>query len=152
VLEFTPYPYSTPLPPADTSPLDGVYAKFDPGDPQWWNCRRCPDYLPAGGEWRLWFDKGILRIYYEVTGFAAVASYTVHGDQLYIFNDPHCPFDTGEYTWQLEAGALQLQEVQDECAIHLRARNLSQQAWLSCQPPNWEAAVSDHWIKPPGCE
>ena len=28
---------------------------------------------------------------------------------------------------------------------------LTKQPWLSCQPPNPEAAISDHWIRPPGC-
>jgi len=58
----------------------------------------------------------------------------------------------GEYKWDLEKVALKLEEVKDSCAIHMRALNLTRQAWLSCQPPNIEAAISDHWIKPPGCE
>ena len=152
VLQFTPYPYSTPLPPAQYTQIDGVYAKYDPSEPQWWNCRRCADFLPAGGNWRLQFDQGIMRFYYEVTGFSSVASYIVHGDRLYLFNDPHCPYDIGEYKWDLEKVALKLEEVKDSCAIHMRALNLTRQAWLSCQPPNIEAAISDHWIKPPGCE
>jgi hypothetical protein len=151
-LKFTPYPFTTPLPPVEYTPIDGVYALHDPAEPQWWNCRRCPDYLPAGGDWRLQFDRGVMHFFYEVTGFASVASYTVQGDQLYLFNDPHCLYDVGVYTWRLEAGALTLEEVQDACAIHQRAVNLTRQPWLSCQPRNLEAAVSDHWIKPPGCE
>jgi hypothetical protein len=134
VLQYTPYPYSTPLPPAEHTQIDGVYAKYDPGEPEWWNCRRCPEYLP------------------EVTGFSSVASYVIKSDRFYLFNDPPCPYDIGEYTWELEAGSLKFQEVKDTCAIHMRATNLTRQAWLSCQPPNTEAAISDHWMKPPGCE
>jgi hypothetical protein len=152
VLLFTPYPFSAPLPPSDRTPIDGVYGKFDPSEPQWWNCRRCADYRPAGGRWRLQFDRGVLHLIYQVTGFASVASYVLEGNRLYVFNDPHCLYDVGEYSWDLEEGVLQLQEVQDACAIHLRAVTLTQQAWLSCQPPNVRAAVSEHWSVPPGCE
>lgn len=152
VLQFTPFAYTTPLPPNVHTPVDGVYALFDPSEPQWWNCRRCPEYRPAGGVWRLQLDRGVMHLIYDVTGFGSVASYTVEGDRIALFNDPQCPYETGEYTWELEEGDLVLREVQDRCAIHLRAVNLTRQAWLSCQPPSARAAASDMWNKPPGCE
>ena len=34
----------------------------------------------------------------------------------------------------------------------LRAANFIDQAWLSCRPPNTEAAITDHWNKPEGCD
>lgn len=149
VLGFTPFPYSTPLPPSDPSPIDGLYGMLDPGEPQWWRCARCPDFRPAGGVWRLQFDSGIMRLFYEVTGFATASSFAVDGDRLVLFNDPHCLYDVGEYTWQLQSGSLILTEVHDDCAIHLRAVNLTRPGWLSCPPPDAAGAAAD---KPPGCD
>ncbi len=152
VLRFTPFPYATPLPPEERTPIDGVYALFDPAEPQWWNCRRCPDFLAGGGSWRLQFDRGTMHLFYEVTGFGSVGSYVVQDDHVFLFNDPHCLYDVGEYTWRFDEAGLVLAEVADACAIHLRAVNLTRQPWVSCQPPNREAAVSDHWMRPQGCE
>ena len=98
LLEKTPFAYATPLPDPVQSPVDGTYAKIDPSWPQWWQCRRCADYRPAGGIWKLQFDKGAMRIFYDVTGWRSLASFTVSGDRLTIFNDPYCPEDAGEYT------------------------------------------------------
>jgi hypothetical protein len=151
VLEFRAYPYLEPLPPVESTEIDGVYGKVELGEPQWWRCARCPDFRLSGGNWRLMLHEGTMRMYYEVTGFSTVASYEVAGEQLRLLNDPHCPYEVGEYTWILEDGKLQLTEVQDQCAIHLRAENLTHLPWISCQPPNTEAAITDHWIRPPGC-
>jgi hypothetical protein len=126
-------------------PLDGIYAKYDPAPPQWWSCLRCADYRPAGGAWRLQFDRGVMRIYYEVTGWNDIASYTVSGDRLYLFNDPYCSDVTGEYKWSLEGENLNLETVQDSCAFQLRERNLSAQAWETC-------AAGAGGEKPRGCE
>jgi hypothetical protein len=73
---ITPYPWSTPLPPYVVTAIDGTYAKLDPDEPQWYNCRRCADFLPAGGIWRLQLDKGIYRIYYEVTEWRSLGSFS----------------------------------------------------------------------------
>jgi hypothetical protein len=112
---------------------------------------RCPDYAPEGGAWQLSLDKGIFRLFHVPTRWRSVGSYTVSGSQLTLFNDPACHLETGVYTWAVEQGELILQEVTDPCAIHLRAANLTRQPWISCQPPNTEAAVTDHWVKPAGC-
>jgi hypothetical protein len=153
-----PIAHTTPLPGSVWTPIDGTYAKLDPSLPQWWACRRCADYRPAGGIWKLRFDRGVMRIYYPITGWRSVASYTVSGDELHIFNDPYCPQEVGAYRWQLEHEwnlpdrKLLIEVDQDHCSINLRAENLSSQAWYSCQPPNEMTAASDHWHKPPGCE
>jgi hypothetical protein len=81
-----------------------------------------------------------------------VGSFVISGNRLTLFNDPACSDVTGIYTWSLDNGQLVLSAVEDPCAIKLRAVNLTTQAWLSCQPPNTEAAVTDHWPKPPGCD
>jgi len=151
-LQHTPVPWTTPLPDPVHSALDGIYGKSDPTDPQWWNCRRCPDYYPAGGNWRLQLDKGIFRIYYEVTGWRSLGSFFVENDTITFFNDPYCPHDIGRYRWKLEESQLAFLEIDDSCSLNLRAENLTRQPWTSCQPPNREAAISDHWIKPSGCE
>jgi hypothetical protein len=121
-------------------------------------CRRCADYRPAGGIWKLRFDRGVMRIHYNVTEWVSLASYEVSGDRLYIFNDPYCPEAVGEYRWALEdkwglpARSLILEVISDPCSFGLRAENLSAQTWGSCLPPNEMTGASDHWHKPPGCE
>jgi len=153
-LEFfrhTPYPFGTPLPPPAASPLDGTYTKVEPkaGTPV--PCFRCPDYAPEGGVWKLNFDDGLYRVLHVATGWRSLGSFTVDGDRLTLFNDPNCSDVTGHYRWRLEDGALQLEAVDDPCAIGLRAANLGARPWAACQPPNEEAAVTDHWPKPAGC-
>ena len=99
-----------------------------------------------------------MRIFYDITGWRSLASYTVADNRLYIFNDPYCPQEVGEYTWSLEDKwglenrSLVLKVVKDSCSIELRGKNLSTQAWESCQPPNLMTGASDHWHTSPGCE
>ena len=88
LLLATPFPLGNPLPAAEASPLDGIYAKVDPSPPQWWTCYRCADYRPMGGIWRLQFDKGVLRIYYEVTDYGGYIEVT--------------GFEPGEHTIRVE--------------------------------------------------
>ncbi len=133
LLQVTPFPYASPLPASESTALDGTYAKYNPTPPQWWNCARCADYRQAGGVWRIQFDKGTMRIYYEVTGWHSLASYTVSGDHLYLFNDPYCRDVTGEYRWKLTNGNLILEAIGDSCSLQLRAENLSEQPWAACQ-------------------
>jgi hypothetical protein len=156
--ERTPYPYTRPLPDSASAPIDGIFTKLDDSWPQWWMCRRCADYRPAGGIWKLRFDRGVMRIHYNVTEWASLASYEVSGDRLYIFNDPYCPEAVGEYRWALEdkwglaARSLDLEVISDSCSFGLRAENLGAQAWGSCSLPNEMTGASDHWHTPPGCE
>jgi len=158
LLQVTPSAFTTPLPNQEWTPIDGTYAKFDPSEPQWWACRRCADYRPAGGIWKLQFDRGVMRIHYNVTGWRSIASYTVSDNKLYLFNDPYCPQEVGEYTWSLEDNMgledrqLVLEVVKDSCSIDLRGLNLGELPWDSCQPPNYMTGASDHWHKAPGCE
>jgi len=133
LLQVTPLPFASPLPSSDSTALDGTYVKYDPNPPQWWLCLRCADYRQAGGIWRIQFARGVMRIYYEVTGWHSLASYTVSGDRLYLFNDPYCKEATGEYQWKLEGGNLDLEAVDDPCSFQLRGKNLSEMAWAACQ-------------------
>ncbi len=152
LLERTPYPYMTPLPPAHVTPLDGTYVKEEQQIGERVHCRRCPDWGHDGGAWKLRFDKGIFIVLHVETGWRGLGSYSVSGDRVMLFNDPVCGDSVGEYVWTRAKGVLTFQEIKDECFIHLRAQNLMWQPWLSCQPPNVEAAVTDHWLKPNGCE
>ena len=148
----TPSPYLTPLPPPVRTVLDGTYAKTEPIEGEPVHCRRCPDYASDGGVWRLRFDNGIYRIFSELAGWRCLGSYTVSGERIVLFNDPICAQDVGEYTWKIADRKLILQGIKDDCAIHLRAENLMRLPWASCYPPNIEAAITDHWQKPIGCE
>lgn len=153
LLQKTPVAYGTPLPAPVPSALDGTYAKLDPSWPQWWLCKRCADYRDAGGLWKVQFDRGVMRIFYEITGWKGIASFTVSGDRLTIFNDPWCPDETGQYTWVLENGQLNLSVIKDACSFGLRAKNLTKQPWPSCSPPDEAADNADaEWQSPVGCQ
>jgi hypothetical protein len=138
LLQKTPFPHTAPLPPQKHTALDGTYTKFDPKKTPAVPCRRCPDYVPAGGIWRLQLSKGVYRIFHEFSGWRSIGSFVVEGTRVKLFNDPTCIEVTGTYTWTFEAGRLNWVVVQDECAIGMRAKNLMQQPWLSCQPPSTE--------------
>jgi hypothetical protein len=130
LLQKTPFPHTAPLPARVRTALDGTYTKLDPKKAPPVPCRRCPDYVPQGGIWKLNLDKGIFRIFHESTGWRSI----------------------GSYRWTLAQGRLNLQVVEDKCAIRQRAKNFTKLPWLSCQPPSMEAGFSGHWDKPPGCE
>jgi hypothetical protein len=158
-LQQTPYPYLLPLPDPERTVLDGTYAKFEAKEAPRVHCLRCPDYAPEGGIWKLNLDRGIFRVYHAVTGWHSLGSFVLvrdrrtadTSDQLLLFNDPACPGAVGLYTWKLQERNLILEAVHDTCSIHLRAINLTNLPWPSCQPPNIEAGITDHWQKPPGC-
>jgi len=151
LLQREPFPYRRELPPPERTLLDGTYTKVDPKkDPQV-PCRRCPDYAPEGGIWKIQFDKGVFRIIHMSSGWKSIASFTLEGDRLLLFNDPVCHETTGIYAWKADEGQIVFRVIEDECAIRLRAMNLTKQPWLSCRPPNTEAATTGHWPEPPGC-
>lgn len=152
LLHRTPYPYSAPLPPANPTALDGIYTKFDPRQAKHIPCKRCPAYPPGGGIWRLHLDQGIFRVYHVLTGWVTIGSFTVSGDRIEFFNDPHCFQEAGLYTWRLADGKLILDAVQDNCGVYLRRQNLEALPWESCQPPSTEAAITNHWPTPVGCD
>ena len=148
----TAVPWTTPLPPEEATILDATYVKVNPRLATPFPCKRCPDYKLDGGLWKLSLDKGTFRILFTVNGWRSLGSYTVSGDKIYFFNDPYCNWETGVYTWTLEEGSLILTEVDDPCSQGLRAANFVDQPWLSCRPPNAEAAITDHWKKAAGCD
>lgn len=165
-IEVPPFPHSRPLPPPIASTLDGLYSKMIPLIATPTPCKRCAGYRLEGGVWTLYFDKGIFKVFHQDTGFESVGSFTVSGNRLSLFNDPYCEEDltmVGDYAWEFDArGSLQLRVIDDLCSYRLRSKNLTDARWVktpidpkqradSCQPPNREAAISDHWFKPPYC-
>lgn len=152
LLQRTPYPYTTPLLSAVPTALDGAYTKFDPRPGKRAPCRRCPPYPPEGGIWRLSLNKGIFRVYHNGTGWGTLGSFAVSGDRIEFFNDPHCFQDVGIYTWELQDGKLLLEAVRDDCGVDLRLRSFTEYPWGSCQPPSTEAAITNHWPSPAGCD
>lgn len=151
-LQRKPFPYHKPLPAEIHTPVDGIYVKFDPRPHPHVPCRRCPDWVPEGGIWKLQFDRGVMRIFFAKTGWKSISSFEVAGGRLLLFNDPHCTNTTGAYDWRLHDGQLVLDLIHDSCAENRRGNNLTKQPWLSCQPPNEEAAITGHWPVPTGCE
>jgi hypothetical protein len=74
LLQKTPFPHTAPLPARVRTALDGTYTKLDPKKAPPVPCRRCPDYVPQGGIWKLNLDKGIFRIFHESTGWRSIGS------------------------------------------------------------------------------
>jgi hypothetical protein len=165
-IEVPPFPYSSPLPPPVPSIVDGLYTKMVPLEGTPTPCKRCAGYRLEGGVWSLYLDKGVFKVFQQDTDFEAVGSFTVSGDRITFFNDPYCEENlamTGIYTWALDGNSLILKTVDDSCSIGLRAKNLTSSPWTRvegassqnadpCQPPNREAAITDHWPKPVSCQ
>lgn len=150
---WTPYPFTTPLPPFAGTPLDGVYVYNDTVHaPNRVHCRRCPPYPPQAGIWKLRLDNGIFRVIHPDTGWRSLGSFTVDGDRVTLFNDPNCHLAEGVFGWQMAENGLTMQLVNDDCELGTRAILFTGGLWQSCHPPNQEAAISGHWNPPPGCE
>lgn len=128
-----PFPYTTPLPPQSPTVLDGLYTKFEPKEGTPVPCRRCPDYLPEGGIWKLSLKEGVFRIFHENTGWHSLGSFMVSENRVTFFNDPHCYAIVGVYEWKLEGGKLNLKAIEDTCHVDRRARTLTNLTWASCE-------------------
>jgi hypothetical protein len=139
--EQTPYPYTTPLPPAQASVIDGTYRRIEPTQPpaegraatptppgggswMWhpvrptvWVMPPAP-YSVQGGGWTLSLENGIFRIGHDSTGWHTLGSFTVSGNRIAFFNDPQCMEAVGRYEWRITAGRLALELVEDECGGH----------------------------------
>ena len=152
LLQRTPYPFTLPLLIETATSIDGTYVKVETKEEPAVPCRRCPDYAPEGGLWKLNFNKGTFRIFHPITGWKGIGSFYVSGGQLLLANDPVCHELWGLYRWKLEEGKLTFTMIEDKCAISLRAMNLTHLPWEACQPPNIEAATTGYRLKPAGCD
>jgi hypothetical protein len=110
-LQRQPYPYTIPLVAKPTG-LDGTYVKKAKNEGPIVPCRRCPDWMPYPGIWKLNLNQGVYRIYHRATGWKI-----------------------GVFTWKLEAGKLIFKVIDDECAIRLRALNMTEVPWILSQRP-----------------
>jgi len=152
LLQHVPYPFARPLPPPEVTGIDGTYVKVEASGQVHWPCRRCPDFKPEDGLWRVSFGRGVFHIYYPTGDWASTSSYAVSGDRLELFNDPSCIDVIGRYLWRLDRGQLVLTVEDDPCAIELRAWNLTNLPWHSCALPGDESSEADTWHPPEGCE
>lgn len=152
LLQRQPYPYRVPLPEPERSPVDGTYTKVVAAAAERVHCLRCPDYAPEGGIWKMNLNRGVMRILHIDSRWKIIGTFIVAGDRILLANDPVCLDELGLYRWRLKDGQLVFEVIDDPCAIKLRAMNLTQQPWRSCRPPNIEAAVTEHWPKPEGCD
>lgn len=151
LLKRKPYPHLIPLLSKRTI-LDGTYVKKAKREGEIIPCRRCPDWLSNPGIWKLNLSRGTYRIYHVDTGWKSIGTYVLAENRILFANDPCCITHIGVYSWQFEDDKLIFKAIDDACAIMLRALNLTEVPWNSCQPPNAEAAISGHWPKPNGCE
>ncbi len=151
LLKRNPYVYTIPIV-SKFSVIDGTFVKKAKKDGDIVPCRRCPDWVPNPGIWKLNLNKGAYRIINTHTGWKSIGTYIVSGDRILFANDPCCIYGVGVYSWTLKEGKLKFKVIDDPCAIKLRGKNLTEVTWSSCQPPSVEAAISTHWPKPNGCD
>src|SRR6266508_302977 len=140
--EDRPYPYTTPTPPAEPTPIDGTYIRIlDVGDtgplPQGlpWRCQRCLPYRPDLGVSTLIFYQGEFYLNHMLSGFKTQGHFVVSGDRIEIFNDPNCPQDRATYRWRETGGTLALTLVGDPCDYgDIRAFDLTRKPWVRVNP------------------
>jgi len=151
LLKRNPYPYTIPLLSKQTI-LDGTYVKKAKKEGEIVPCRRCPDWFPYPGIWKLNLNRGTYRIYHNITGWRSIGTYIVTDNRIILANDPSCIKGIGVYAWKIEEKKMIFNVIDDDCAIKLRALNLMEVPWNSCQPPGNKAAITEHWPKPQGCD
>ncbi len=157
LLKREPFIYTIPSV-KKTTPVDGVYVKNALRQGEKVPCMRCPDWLANPGIWRIYFNRGTYRIINTATGWKSIGTYIVSKNRILLANDPSCINEFGLYTFKFEycnhpykKKYLTFKVIDDPCAIKLRGLNLGEKEWISCHPPNEEAAITEHWPKPDGC-
>lgn len=129
-LQQTPYIYSLPAVEKPT-PIDGTYAKEAKKKGYIIPCRRCPEWIPNPGIWRLRLSRGVYWIINTNTGWRSIGTYVVSGDRVIFANDPCCIYSVGVYSWSFNEGKLELKMIDDPCAIKQRGKNLSEVTWIA---------------------
>lgn len=141
-----PYPFSTPAPPVEATPIDGLYTRSVTveqigQEPTY--CRRCAPYRLDAGEYTLRFENGRYFVHLEPSAterkckkchlppdFASSGHFTIEGDEIVLFNDTNCSRMTGRYRWTVEDDTLTFEEVDDDCPYsELRPRFLTTYPW-----------------------
>lgn len=134
-----PYAYTTPTPPPEPTPIDGIYARMvtaaavgGVGD-----CRRCPPYRLAVGVDVLGLENGVFEVYHRGSGYVSVGHYTTGGSGLTLFNDPNCPTESGTYRLEWIDERWSFSVVEDSCAYDdVRSRFLTAVPWTKIEPPD----------------
>ena len=137
--EEMPYPYTTPTPPPEKTPIDGTYMRIltldDVGGLLPFRCLRCPPYFPNAGVSTIAMSKGNYWINHQLSDFKALGMYTVDGDRITFFNDPWCPRDHGTYRWSIEKGQLSFEPVSGTCPYEkARTDDLTTGEWFHVKP------------------
>jgi hypothetical protein len=136
--EMEPYPYTTPVPPREATPIDGTYVRImsleDVGGPLVglpYRCLRCIPFRVDAGTSTLIFYEGRYFLHQYLSGFKALGHYTVDGDRIRLFNDPNCSSMSGLYRWRVERGNLGFTVINDPCAFKdERSRDLTIRPWV----------------------
>lgn len=128
-----PYPFTTPTPPREATPLDGLFRREVPDEVAGpvGRCRRCPPYrLELGDTNTLVIREGAYLVRHELTGWENLGHVWVQGDRAAFLNDPNCTAMRGEYRWRLEGDRLTFEVVEDECPYSgLRRKYLTAAPW-----------------------
>ena len=137
-----PYPFMSPTPPPDATPIDGTYLRTVDLDEVGgariglpYRCFRCPPYRIDAGVSTLIFTKGAYYLHHHLSGFRTMGSFVIEGDRLTLFNDPNCPQTPGVYTFEHTAHGITLEAVRDGCPYtHERADDLEFHDWTRISP------------------
>ena len=126
-----PYPFTTPVPPASATALDGRYDRnpTDTFEGEWAKCRRCPPYFVDRGRSELVLRLGRWANTHHEPRQLTNGHFTIEGDQVTLINDPMCPFDRGVYRYSLDNGVLALEAIDDPCQFGERKRDLTDETW-----------------------
>jgi hypothetical protein len=134
-----PYPYTTPVPPDEKTPIDGTYMRIltleDTDGLLPFRCLRCPPYFPNAGVSTLAMSKGNYWVNHQLSGFRALGMYTVEGNRVTFFNDPWCPQDHGTYRWAVEDDELLLEPTSSTCPYEkARTDDFTTGHWIHIRP------------------
>jgi hypothetical protein len=137
--EDMPYPYTTPTPPDEKTPIDGTYMRIltldDVGGLLPFRCLRCPPYFPNAGVSTIAMSKGNYWINHQLSDFRALGMYTVDGNRITFFNDPWCPQDHGTYRWTVGDEQLSFEPISGTCPYEkARTDDLTTGQWIHIKP------------------
>ncbi len=135
--DMEPYPFTTPLPPREPTPIDGTYLRVmsiaDVGGPVVglpYRCLRCIPYRVDPGLTTLIFFEGRYFLHHHLSGFKARGHFSVDGDRLLLFNDANCSSTPGTYRWTLDGRTLAFDVVDDTCVFDdERSGDLMVETW-----------------------
>jgi hypothetical protein len=137
--EDMPYPYTTPVPPDEKTPIDGTYMRIltleDTDGLLPFRCLRCPPYFPNAGVSTLAMSRGNYWVNHQLSGFRGLGMYTVERNRVTFFNDPWCPQEHGTYRWAVEDDELLLEPISSTCPYEkARTDDFTTGHWIQIRP------------------